>query len=98
MIRFRTVVLQIFVNNIDTSARKLKGYFDRTETNAIRNHLTPALGPADRVLAPHHPERAVSLIFHPQQHMPARLEARAADLRAKAEEMGLEAKRAEEVI
>ena len=96
MTLFRTVILQIFAHDIDTSVRKWKGYFDKTETNAIRNHLTPTLGPADRVLIPHHPERSVSLIFHPQKHIAARPMARAADLRAKADELDSEARRAEE--
>ena len=98
MTRFRTIVLQNFAHNIDTSDRNLKSLFNKSEATAIINHLTRALGPADSVSSPGHPQCAVSLTFHPQRHMPALLKARAADLRAKADELDLEAKRAEEGI
>ena len=98
MTRFRTVVLQNFIHNIKTSDYKPKSFLDKSETTAIRNHLTRALGPADSVSIPGYPQCAASLTFHPQQHMPALLRARAADLRAKADELESEAKRAEEGI
>ena len=98
MTRFRTVVLQNFVHSIETSDHEPKSFLDEKETTAIKNHLTRALGPTDSVLIPAHPQCAASLTFHPQQHMPAPLKARAADLRAKADELDLEAKRAEEGI
>ena len=98
MTRFRTVVLQNFIHNIDIFDHKPKSFLDKSETTAIRSHLTRALGPADSVLIPGYPQCAASLTFHPQQHMPALLKAQAADLRAKADELDLEAKRAEEGI
>ena len=98
MTRFRTVVLQNFIHKDDALDQKWRSFFDKSETTAIRNHLTRALGPADSVLSPDHPQCAVYLTFHPQQHVPALLKARAADLRAKADELDLEAKRAEEDV
>ena len=98
MTQVRTIVLQNFVHNIETSDHELKSLFNKSETTAIINNLTRALGPADSVASPGHPQCAESLTFHPQRHMPALLKARAADLRAKADELDLEAKRAEEGI
>ena len=98
MTRFRTVVLQNFTHKIDTSDLESESFLDEFETSAIRHHLTRELGPADSVLIPRHPRCASSLTFHPQQHMPAILKARAAELRAKADELDLEAKRAEEGV
>ena len=95
MTRFRTVVLQNFMHNIQTSDKKPQSFLDQSETTAIRSHLKCALGPADSVPIPGYPQCAASLIFHPQQHMPALLKARAADLRVKADELDLEAKRPE---
>ena len=98
MTRFRTVVLQNFIHKDDTLDQKWRSFFDKYETTTIRNHLTRVLGPADSVSAPRDPQCAVYLTFHPQEHMSALLKARAADLRAKADELELEAKRAEEGV
>ena len=99
MTRFRTVTLQNFIqHNVETSDQEPKSFLDKKETTAIKDHLTRALGPADSVLFPGYPQCAASLTFHPQQHMPALLRARAVELRAKADELELEAKRAEEGI
>ena len=95
MTQFRTVVLQNIIQNLVSPTQKERNFLtnkQNREANVMERYLGRMLGPAVRS----HQQCAVTLTFHPQQHLPAILKTRAADLRARAKELELEAKKAEE--
>ena len=95
---FRTVVFQSIVYTMKVPDHRLVRYMaldNACDTKIIRKYLKQVLGPADSVSAPRYKGCAITLTFHPRQHITANLKARAADLRAKADELNLEAQMAE---
>ena len=100
MTRTRTVVLEKHTHKTGTrtSGHRPKGFLDKYETTAIRSHLTRVLGSANAGPTNGRPYCVITLTFPPRQPLSILelLKAPAADPRAKADELDLEAKRAEE--
>lgn len=92
MTHFHTVIIQNIIYSLDCNEREYLVNKQNHETNAIEKYLRRALGPAV------HAQQgcAVNLTFHPQRHLPAIPNARAANLRVEVDELETEAKRAEE--